>query len=85
MTYTPPLTNLPDEAPIGSSNRELNATASVAGYLSAIARPLRIMLRASQYAQMVRVLKQMPDSTLSEIGISRSDIPDYAKSLFENE
>ena len=42
------------------------------------------MLRASQYGQMVRVLQQMPDDTLAEIGISRSEISDYARSLIED-
>lgn len=84
MTYTPPLTNLPNEASTGSARPVLNGAAPLAGVLSAVARPLRAMLKASQYGQMVRVLKQMPDSTLTEIGISRSEIPEYARSLFDD-
>ena len=85
MTYSPTLTNSTGPAPTRVGKAAPHATVSLRALLMPIAGTLRTMLRAAQYGQMQRVLKQMPDSTLTEIGISRSGIPDYARSLFEDD
>lgn len=42
-------------------------------------------LRTLQMARMMSVLSEMTDHQLHEIGISRADIPDYAKKLILGE
>ena len=74
MAYTTPATGrLPGPARLAAVRR---AGARISGLFWAV-------IRASQYGQMTRVLASMPDDVLKEIGISRSDIPDYARSLID--
>lgn len=42
---------------------------------------LRRLILLLQYARMIEVLVDMPDHVLDEIGISRSEIPSYARQL----
>ena len=66
MTYTPPLTNLPNEASTGSGRPVLDGAAPLAGVLSAIVRPLRAMLKASGLAESDVGAYPTPD--LDELG-----------------
>ena len=83
MTYTPPFNHS-----TSTSGPAAETTPAGKGQAPASLAHLggwcRAMLRASQYGQMVRVLQQMPDDTLAEIGISRSEISDYARSLIDD-
>lgn len=65
---------MPEGSPWGFIQSVRKAGASMANWCEAI-------LRATQYGQMNRVLRSMPDDVLDEIGVSRSQIPDYARSL----
>lgn len=61
---------------------EARRLADVGGHLmTSIAK----MHRALQYARMKSVLAQMPDDVLEQIGIGRSDIPEYACSLIDGD
>lgn len=42
-------------------------------------------LKALQMARMMSTLANMSDNQLAHIGISRADIPDYAKTLLADE
>lgn len=43
------------------------------------------LVKSVQLAQMMSVLTKMSDQQLSQIGISRSDIPEYAERLMSEE
>ena len=43
------------------------------------------LIRTLQYGRMMSVLDKMPNELLDEIGISRSEIPEYARSLVYEE
>ena len=45
----------------------------------------RGFIRALQYGRMKSVLHKMPNDLLDEIGISRAEIPEYARSLVYEE
>lgn len=45
----------------------------------------RSALNTLQTARMMSTLSSLSDTHLSQIGISRSDIPEYAAKLMENE
>lgn len=51
--------------------------------LSSIAERCGRLHRTLQHARMKSVLAQMPDEVLEQIGIGRSDIPEYARSLID--
>lgn len=57
----------------------------LAGFGRTIGARARSALFAVQMGQMRSVLTKMNDYQLSQIGIQRSDIPDYAKRLMEEE
>jgi uncharacterized protein YjiS (DUF1127 family) len=46
---------------------------------SVFVRRMGAALQAVQCAQMVSVLNQLPDTYLSEAGLRRDDIPEYAR------
>ena len=82
MTYTPPFTHASSAS--GAAERTTPAVnGQTHALLARFGRWCGGVLKASQYGQMVRVLHQMPDDTLAEIGISRSEISDYARSLID--
>jgi len=63
-------------------------TQNARGFLAALARFGRNVmekgksgLRAVQTARMLSTLSKMSDAQLAQIGIQRSDIPQYAKTL----
>lgn len=56
-------------------------TAFMARNVAQTRRKAKSALRALQTARMVSVLVNMSDQQLSEIGISRSEIPQYAERL----
>lgn len=65
---------------------------AIAGFVSLLARfgtkamvQARAALRALQMARMLSTLSNMSDYQLSQIGISRSDIPKYAETLMAEE
>ena len=45
----------------------------------------RSFFKALQVARMVSTLTQMSDNQLKQIGISRSEIPEYTRKLMANE
>lgn len=55
------------------------------GLLFAVAKSFKAALRGVQMGRMIHVLEEFPDSQLEEMGISRSDIPEYAARLLEQE
>lgn len=71
-----------------ASERHHAVTASLS-YVAAIFAKFRSaaggVLKALQDARMMSTLAQMSDAQLNNIGISRSDIPDYAKKLMASE
>ena len=74
----------------GSERRDFIAIASpVYQYLTGLAVLTRMkaksVLRALQTALMMSVLANMSDQQLAQIGISRSDIPQYAERLVSEE
>ncbi|MGB7318160.1 MAG: hypothetical protein WBC85_09365 [Planktotalea sp.] len=44
-----------------------------------------MMLEALKHGRMMSVLSNMSDAQLSQIGITRADIPAYAKTLLERD
>lgn len=42
-------------------------------------------LKTYQYARMMSALSHLSDSQLSEIGVTRTDIPKYAEKLMQSE
>lgn len=59
----------------------LPASAQLRPTISAVWRRLRNIIRAAQLARMNSVLRSMPDDILQEIGVSRDEVPAYARSL----
>jgi uncharacterized protein YjiS (DUF1127 family) len=55
----------------------IEAPGSRAG--SILMRKMGAALQALQYAQMVAVLHQLPDTCLSEAGLRRDEIPEHAR------
>ena len=67
-------------------------TQNAQGFLAASARfgrnvmaKVKSGLRAVQMARMLSTLSSMSDRQLAQIGIQRSDIPQYAKTLMAEE
>ena len=58
---------------------------SVAEFFAKIREGAGVFFKALQDARMVSTLTQMSDNQLKQIGLTRSDIPDYAKKLMANE
>ncbi|RLK07918.1 uncharacterized protein DUF1127 [Ruegeria conchae] len=55
------------------------------GFLARIGATANAALKALQTARMLSTLSNMNDHQLAQIGISRSDIPEYAAKLMANE
>lgn len=53
--------------------------------LSAVGKRCLDFVRVVQHGRMKSVLANMPDDVLDEIGISRSEIPAYARSLIHDD
>lgn len=83
--------NLAELADIGAKpadvERALRQTIarSAPNALSLVGQWCRDFIRATQYGRMKSVLAHMPDDVLDEIGISRSEIPSYARSLIDGD
>lgn len=67
-------------------------TQNAQGFLAALSRFSRNVmakaksgLRAAQMARMLSTLSKMSDAQLAMIGVQRSDIPQYAKTLMAEE
>lgn len=63
-----------------TTDRVSVVASSIALFVSAKAKA-HAALRAVQMARMLSTLSSMTDSQLAHIGISRSDIPQYAQTL----
>ncbi len=55
----------------------------VAGFCTSFLNSARSALNTLQTARMMSTLSSLSDTQLSQIGISRSDIPEYAAKLME--
>lgn len=62
-----------------------HAVASSNSLLVRIAAKAHAVLSTLQMARMLSTLSNMSDHQLAQIGISRSDIPEYAKTLMAKE
>lgn len=87
MTASPDTTGTEDHNTVTSA-----LTQNAQGLLAALARFGRNVmakaksgLRAVQMARMLSTLSSMSDRQLAQIGIQRSDIPQYAKTLMAEE
>ncbi|WP_108862240.1 DUF1127 domain-containing protein [Ruegeria sp. Alg231-54] len=67
----------------------LHAPAAIGAVLAQVGRSAltkaRIALKTLQMARMMSTLSNMSDHQLAQIGISRSDIPNYAEKLMAND
>ena len=55
------------------------------GLLARIGHKLHSFLRTMQYGRMMQVMSQFSDENLKSLGITRSDIPRYARELIYSE
>lgn len=58
---------------------------SLSGFGTKVAASTGSTLKTLQTARMMSALSSMSDNQLSQIGIQRSDIPEYANTLMEND
>jgi len=58
-------------------------TAPAEGLFSRAASTFRNVLHKMQYGRMVQVMSQMSDVQLDVIGVSRADIPNFAREILE--
>lgn len=72
----------PDSRPITSHSSAFSKTLSRVG--TRTAETARSVWRALKKARMMSVLENMTDQQLSQIGISRSDIPRHAERLISD-
>ncbi|MEL6523948.1 MAG: DUF1127 domain-containing protein [Pseudomonadota bacterium] len=70
-------------------SERLHAPAALGALLARFGRSAltkaRIALKTLQMARMMSSLSNMSDHQLAQIGISRSDIPNYAEKLMAND
>ncbi len=62
-----------------------HAVAASLAFLAKIGAKAKAALKAFQMARMQSTLSNMSDYQLAQIGISRSDIPEYAEKLMAEE
>jgi len=55
-----------------------------AGAIAAVGRGIDAVVADLQHTRMMSLLHQLSDHRLAELGISRDDIPDYARRQVEN-
>lgn len=63
----------------------VHAFATLGTLLARIGANAQAVVKALQVARMMSTLANMSDSQLDQIGISRSDIPNYAEKLMADE
>lgn len=59
--------------------------AGAAGFVLALARGARGVMRTLAYARMAQTLHAMSDAQLAQIGVARADIPAHALALVQGE
>ncbi|MEP5154094.1 DUF1127 domain-containing protein [Planktotalea sp.] len=59
--------------------------AALVGIFAKIGNGLSTMTKSMQHARMISALNSLTDHQLSEVGIKRSEIADYANKLMANE
>ena len=62
-----------------------HAVAASIAFLAWIGAKAKAAVKALQMARMLSTLSNMSDYQLAQIGISRSDIPEYAEKLMADE
>ncbi len=66
-----------------STHTDGYAPLSLVAFLARFSAKAQAILRTLQVARMISTLSSMSDGQLSQIGISRADIPQYAEKLME--
>ena len=66
---------------IAKANTHKKLQSTVEFRNSRFMKALRTHLLALQFAKMVRVFNDLPEWALEEIGITKSEIPEYARKL----